>query len=110
MEKKIIVGVIALLGLIVAFLVIKALITGRVTEPPPVYILSTKAYDVITSGGIMNLSAGTKLGGDPVQYAFLRENREFNTTAGRRFIFNGTKIDCYSIDPGEPNPCDPYTE
>lgn len=76
-------------------------------DEPSVLKLVEETQGVQTSGGVLNLVAGTQLGGNPLNYVILTRDTVMATEQGPVTVPNGTIIDCDPM-PGEPDPCGFY--
>lgn len=74
-------------------------------EPPviPAEILE-EARGVSTSNGVLDLPAGTYVGGNPSNYVTLTQGTFMLIDSGYEFFPVDTKVDC-DPQPGYPDPC-----
>jgi hypothetical protein len=99
MRTKLLVGLVASLLILISI----ALFVVAASS----WTLSETASAVHTSSGVIDLPAGTLLGGDFDNYFILEETRVFETSEGPQEIGEGTFINCFA-EPYMPDACMGY--
>ena len=100
-------------NIVIVLLTLTLLLTFSIVIADDVYELYQDANDVPTSIGVIDLPAGTIIGGNPtINFIILLEETDMwviGTVPNPELVTfaAGTKIHC-EHGPGQPDPCDPF--